>query len=474
MAMVELDVVAVVDLCTRFLPGMVERGRGAVLNVASTAAFQPLPGQAAYAAGKAFVLSYTHSLIGELRGTGVTATALCPGPVKTGVRRQPAGFTEEQEDDSLPSIMWVSAEEVAKAAVAGLDKGRAVVIPGMANRVGASFAQVTPAVAAGPDPGEAAPRPALRFDSGSRHHRPPGCMVGAPRSREESCVVVRSRSSLAGSLALTLSLSVTSTHRRQRHRPSRTTRVPRVRPRTRPRSGRAARSPRSTRTPPGSGCGCCRTAATPSTPRSPPRPRSASPSPTAPASAAAATSSTTTRSPAGCTPSTAARPPARDAERRVHRPRDRRAVRAVHTRTWSPAACRSGCPAPPRPGPPRWTGGASKRLRQGARAGRTARRARVRGRRDLPSADRGQPGAVRGVHLEQVAVPARRPARGRRALQEPRPRPHLPRVRQGPAAASTAGKMAGEIVDVVRQPTESPTTTTLPVPPGFIEPPRPA
>jgi short-subunit dehydrogenase len=142
-AMVELDVVAVVDLCSRFLPGMVERGRGAVLNVASTAAFQPLPGQAAYAAGKAFVLSYTHSLIGELRGTGVTSTALCPGPVKTAFGAT-AGFTEEQEDNSLPAIMWVSAEEVAKAAVAGLDKGRSVVIPGVANRVSASLAQVTP------------------------------------------------------------------------------------------------------------------------------------------------------------------------------------------------------------------------------------------------------------------------------------------------------------------------------------------
>jgi short-subunit dehydrogenase len=143
MAMVELDVVAVVDLCSRFLPGMVERGRGAVLNVASTAAFQPLPGQAAYAAGKAFVLSYTHGLVGELRGTGVTATALCPGPVKTAFGAT-AGFTAEQEDNSLPSIMWVSAEEVAKAAVAGLDKGRSVVIPGVANRVSASLAQVTP------------------------------------------------------------------------------------------------------------------------------------------------------------------------------------------------------------------------------------------------------------------------------------------------------------------------------------------
>ena len=143
MAMVELDVVAVVDLCTRFLPGMVERGRGAVLNVASTAAFQPLPGQAGYAAGKAFVLSYTHSLVGELRGTGVTATALCPGPVKTGFG-EAAGFTPEQEDKALPAIMWVSAEDVARAAVEGLDRGRSVVIPGMANRVSAAFAQVAP------------------------------------------------------------------------------------------------------------------------------------------------------------------------------------------------------------------------------------------------------------------------------------------------------------------------------------------
>jgi short-subunit dehydrogenase len=143
MAMVELDVVAVVDLCTRFLPGMVERGRGAVLNVASTAAFQPMPGQAGYGAGKAFVLSYTQALVGELRGTGVTATALCPGPVKTAFGAT-AGFTEEQEDKSLPSIMWVGAEDVAGAAVAGLDKGRAVVIPGVANRVSASLAQVTP------------------------------------------------------------------------------------------------------------------------------------------------------------------------------------------------------------------------------------------------------------------------------------------------------------------------------------------
>jgi uncharacterized protein len=143
LTMVEVDVVAVVDLCSRLLPGMVERGRGAILNVASTAAFQPLPGQAGYGAGKAFVLSYTQSLVGELKGSGVTATCLCPGPVKTGFGER-AGFTKDEAEKSLPPVMWVDAVEVAKAAVEGLDRGRMVVIPGAANRVAAAFAQVTP------------------------------------------------------------------------------------------------------------------------------------------------------------------------------------------------------------------------------------------------------------------------------------------------------------------------------------------
>ncbi|MDT4923944.1 MAG: uncharacterized protein QOG01_1657 [Pseudonocardiales bacterium] len=141
--MIEVDVVAVADLCTRFLPGMVERGRGALLNVASTAAFQPLPGQAAYGAGKAFVLSYTQSLAGELRGTGVTATALCPGPVDTGFG-ETAGFEKDDAEAALPSFMWVSPEVVAKTAVDGLARGRLVAIPGVANRVGAVFAQIAP------------------------------------------------------------------------------------------------------------------------------------------------------------------------------------------------------------------------------------------------------------------------------------------------------------------------------------------
>jgi uncharacterized protein len=143
LALVDLDVGAVVDLCTRFLPGMVERRRGAVLNVASTAAFQPLPAQAAYGGAKAFVLSYTQSLVGELKGTGVTASCLCPGPVHTGFGER-AGFTAEEAEAALPRVMWVEAAEVARQAVDGLDRGRMVVIPGAANRVSARLAQVTP------------------------------------------------------------------------------------------------------------------------------------------------------------------------------------------------------------------------------------------------------------------------------------------------------------------------------------------
>ena len=146
MRMVELDVVAVVDLCTRLLPGMVARGRGAILNVASTAAFQPLPGQAGYGAGKAFVLSYTQSLAGELRGTGVSATTLCPGPVATGFG-EAAGFSKEDAENALPAMMWVDAMDVAEQAIAGLDKGKLVVIPGAANKVGAAFSSLIPAKA---------------------------------------------------------------------------------------------------------------------------------------------------------------------------------------------------------------------------------------------------------------------------------------------------------------------------------------
>lgn len=141
--LIEVDVAAVVDLCSRFVPGMVSRGRGAVLNVASVGAFGPLPGQAAYGAAKAFVLSYTQALGAELRGTGVVAAALCPGPVKTGFG-EVAGISDEDAEAALPKAMWIGADEVARAAIDGLESGRTVIVPGVFNKVGAFAYQHLP------------------------------------------------------------------------------------------------------------------------------------------------------------------------------------------------------------------------------------------------------------------------------------------------------------------------------------------
>jgi short-subunit dehydrogenase len=142
-AMVRTDVEAVVHLCSAMVPGMVERGSGAVINVASTAAFQPLPGQAGYGASKAFVLSYGRALGAELSGTGVTVTTLCPGPVETGFA-EAAGISDEEASTALPKLMWVPAAAVAEAAVDGADRGRPVVIPGAPNRLLASIAHHAP------------------------------------------------------------------------------------------------------------------------------------------------------------------------------------------------------------------------------------------------------------------------------------------------------------------------------------------
>ena len=146
-SMVRLNCEALLDLQARFTPGMVERGRGAVINVASTAAFQPIPGTATYAATKAFVLSLTEATHAELAGSGVTATALCPGPVRTEfVEVAGVGGAEE----NLPGIFWTAVEDVARAAVDGADNGKRVVVPGLINRVGGLTGQHSPRMLALP------------------------------------------------------------------------------------------------------------------------------------------------------------------------------------------------------------------------------------------------------------------------------------------------------------------------------------
>jgi short-subunit dehydrogenase len=138
---VRTNIEAVVDFCALFAPAMVERGSGAILNVASTAAFQPLPMQAGYAATKAFVLSFTESLHAELSGSGVAVTALCPGPVKT-------EFVEvanlQRAEATMPDFLWHGPEEVAKAGIDGLEHGKRVIIPGVLNRAGAIGGQHAP------------------------------------------------------------------------------------------------------------------------------------------------------------------------------------------------------------------------------------------------------------------------------------------------------------------------------------------
>jgi uncharacterized protein len=139
--MVRLNVEAVVDLTSRFLTPMTERGRGTIINIASTAAFQPLPGSAVYAASKSFVLSFSEAIRTELRGSGVTVTAVCPGPVRT-------EFTEVAGvggvEDRTPSAVWMSAEDIARHAVDGAQHDRRVVVPGTLNRATALAGQHSP------------------------------------------------------------------------------------------------------------------------------------------------------------------------------------------------------------------------------------------------------------------------------------------------------------------------------------------
>ena len=128
---VAVDVSAVINLARAFLPGMLARKSGGILNVASTIAFQPAPYQAVYGASKAFVLFFSQALWAEARGNGVAVTALCPGPTRT-------GFVDALGVDVGHTAIYrrlADPEPVIEAGLRALDKGRAVVIPGVRNRI---------------------------------------------------------------------------------------------------------------------------------------------------------------------------------------------------------------------------------------------------------------------------------------------------------------------------------------------------
>ena len=139
--MIRTNCEALLDLQSRYSTAMAARGRGAILNVASTAAFQPLPGSGCYAATKAFALSLSEATHTELRGAGVSVTALCPGPVRTEFG-EVAGIGSKE--GQLPGPFWTPPEQVAREAVDGLDKNKRVVIPGLLNRAGAVGGQHAP------------------------------------------------------------------------------------------------------------------------------------------------------------------------------------------------------------------------------------------------------------------------------------------------------------------------------------------
>ena len=140
LGMLQLNMTVLVVLTKLYLPGMVAAGNGRILNVASTAAFQPGPLMALYYATKAFVLSFSEAIGSELEGTGVTVTALCPGPTATGFQAR----TKLEKSRLFKSMKVMDARTVAEAGYRALMAGKPVVIPGLMNKLLAQSVRFTP------------------------------------------------------------------------------------------------------------------------------------------------------------------------------------------------------------------------------------------------------------------------------------------------------------------------------------------
>jgi uncharacterized protein len=135
---VTVNVVALMELTHAALPGMVQRGAGSVLNIASIAGFQPMPNMAVYSASKAFVQTFSEAVHEELHGTGVSCTALCPGPVPT----EWAAVADAHQFD-IP-IAQVCARDVAEEAIHGMQAGKRSVIPGLVPKAASLGGRFTP------------------------------------------------------------------------------------------------------------------------------------------------------------------------------------------------------------------------------------------------------------------------------------------------------------------------------------------
>lgn len=136
-----LNAAAVVDLCHLFVPAMLQRGCGGIINVASLAGFQPLPYMSVYAATKAFVLSFSQGLWGEVRCRGLRVLCVCPGPVDTPF----FGATGKSGlREAVPRSMMASADDIAADSLKALQRGRTVLVPGVGNRLAAAGSWLMP------------------------------------------------------------------------------------------------------------------------------------------------------------------------------------------------------------------------------------------------------------------------------------------------------------------------------------------
>ncbi len=140
--MIDLNISGLTAMLNAFLPGMVARGSGRVMNVASIASFQPVPALATYAATKAYVLSLTESLSEELKGTGVTITALCPGVTATNMLTQ--ATAADASLAKLPGVLVGNAADVAQQGFKACMKGQVICVPGVANQATVLASRSTP------------------------------------------------------------------------------------------------------------------------------------------------------------------------------------------------------------------------------------------------------------------------------------------------------------------------------------------
>src|SRR6195256_1887254 len=138
----KVNVSALTLLTRKLLPAMIARKRGAILNMSSSAGFLPIAEFSVYAASKAYVNSFSEALRAELRGSGVSVTALCPGPVHTefgDVAKRPGG-----QPETGPELVYVSAENAARDALAAVEADRPLLIPGLAMKLGMFLVRITP------------------------------------------------------------------------------------------------------------------------------------------------------------------------------------------------------------------------------------------------------------------------------------------------------------------------------------------